>query len=150
MHSMYFMRCKRTLCINPSRPSDAIWRHRSGSTLDQVMARCLPAPSHYPYQYWLIILRHSSEVNFAGNAHDLYPWYDWKLLIYDYSRISQEPMSQSFTLWRIAMELLINARRKDYRCDLNEKSLSWPFKHRCCEDMREPDSVITVSADGLR
>ena len=29
------------------RPSDAIWRHRSGSTLAQVMACCLTAPSHY-------------------------------------------------------------------------------------------------------
>ena len=36
-------------------PSDAIWRHRSGSTLAQVMACCLTAPSHYLNQYWLII-----------------------------------------------------------------------------------------------
>ena len=28
-------------------PSDATWRHRSGSTLTQVMACCLAAPSHY-------------------------------------------------------------------------------------------------------
>ena len=28
-------------------PSDAIWRHKSGSTLAQVMACCLMAPSHY-------------------------------------------------------------------------------------------------------
>ena len=36
-------------------PSDTIWRHRSGSTLAQVMACCLTAPSHYLNQYWLII-----------------------------------------------------------------------------------------------
>ena len=36
-------------------PSDAIWRHRSGSTLGQVMACCLTAPSHYLTQCWLII-----------------------------------------------------------------------------------------------
>ena len=28
-------------------PSDAIWQHNSGSTLAQVMACCLTAPSHY-------------------------------------------------------------------------------------------------------
>ena len=36
-------------------PCDAIWRHRSGSTLAQVMACCLTAPSHYLYQCWLFI-----------------------------------------------------------------------------------------------
>ena len=41
--------------INPLWPSDAIWRHRSGSTLAQVMACCLMAPSHYLNQCWLII-----------------------------------------------------------------------------------------------
>ena len=39
--------------------SDAIWRQRSGSTLAQVMACCLTAPSQYLNQYWLIIT-HSS------------------------------------------------------------------------------------------
>ena len=32
---------------NSLKPSDAIWRHKSGSTLAQVMACCLTAPSHY-------------------------------------------------------------------------------------------------------
>ena len=32
-----------------------IWRHRSGSTLAQVIACCLTAPSHYLNQYWFII-----------------------------------------------------------------------------------------------
>ena len=36
-------------------PSDAIWRHRSWSTLAQVMTGCLMAPSHYLNQCWLII-----------------------------------------------------------------------------------------------
>ena len=35
--------------------SDAIWRHRSGSTLAHVMAWCLVAPSHYLNQYCLTI-----------------------------------------------------------------------------------------------
>ena len=41
--------------VNSLRPSDAIWRQRTGSTLAQVMACCLTAPSHYLYQCWLII-----------------------------------------------------------------------------------------------
>ena len=41
--------------LNSLRPSDAIWRHRSWSTLAQVMACCLTAPSHYLNQCWLII-----------------------------------------------------------------------------------------------
>ena len=39
-------------------PSDVIWQHSFGSTLVQVMACCLTAPSHYLKQYCLI----SSEV----------------------------------------------------------------------------------------
>ena len=35
-------------------PSDATWRQRSGSTLAQVIACCLTAPSHYLNQCWLI------------------------------------------------------------------------------------------------
>ena len=38
--------------INSLWPNDAIWRHRSGSTLVQVMACCLTAPSHYLNQCW--------------------------------------------------------------------------------------------------
>ena len=41
--------------INSLGPSDAIWRQRSRSTLAQVMACCLTAPSHYLNQCWLII-----------------------------------------------------------------------------------------------
>ena len=41
--------------VNSLRPSDAIWRHPSGSTLAQVMACCLMAPSHYLNQCWLLI-----------------------------------------------------------------------------------------------
>ena len=43
------------LYINSLWPSDPIWRHRYGSTLAQVMACCLTAPSHYLNQCWLII-----------------------------------------------------------------------------------------------
>ena len=45
-------------CVNSTNsmwPGDTIWRRRSGSTLVQVMACCLTAPSHYLNQCWLII-----------------------------------------------------------------------------------------------
>ena len=41
--------------VNSLWPSDTIWRQRSGSTLAQVMACCLTAPSLYLNQCWLII-----------------------------------------------------------------------------------------------
>ena len=42
-------------CFNSLRLSDVIWWQRSGSTLAQVMACGLTAPSHYLNQCWLII-----------------------------------------------------------------------------------------------
>ena len=53
-----------TNIFNSLGPSDAIWRWRPWSTLVQVMACCLTAPSHYLNQCWLIIskvLWHSSK-----------------------------------------------------------------------------------------
>ena len=49
-------------------PSEAIWPHRSGSTLAQIMACRLTAPSHYLHQCRIIIgevLRNSHEINCA-------------------------------------------------------------------------------------
>ena len=57
--------------INSFRPGDAILRHRSGSTLAQVMASCLQAPSHYLHSCLLIISKvvwHSSEGNFIRDT----------------------------------------------------------------------------------
>ena len=54
--------------INSLWPRDAIWWQGSTSTLVQVMACCLTAPSHYLIQCWLIITEAhwcSSEGNFA-------------------------------------------------------------------------------------
>ena len=55
---------------------DTILWHNSQSTLAQVMACCLTAPSHYLNQCWLII----SEVlwYFIGNVHDIYLWYEFE------------------------------------------------------------------------
>ena len=65
-------------------PCDAIWRHGSGSTLVQVMACCLKAPSHYLNQYWLInseVLWHSPEGNSQECSRYLSLTRVWKLQI---------------------------------------------------------------------
>ena len=36
-------------------PSEAIWCHKTRSTLVQVIARSLMAPSHYLNQFWLLV-----------------------------------------------------------------------------------------------
>ena len=52
--------------INSLWPSDAIWPQRSWSTLAQVMACCLMAPSHYLNQCWLTISNAQCRI-FEGN-----------------------------------------------------------------------------------
>ena len=42
--------------LNSCCPSEAIWQHRSGSTLVHVMACCLTAPRPSLNHYWLIII----------------------------------------------------------------------------------------------
>ena len=54
-HIDYPVPVKALILFNSLWPSDAIWRQGSGSTLAQVMACCLTAPSHYLNQCWLII-----------------------------------------------------------------------------------------------
>ena len=68
--------------VNSLWPSDAIWWHGSGSTLAQVMACCLTAPSHYLNQCWLTIseiLWHSPESNFTENTKDIYLWNEFEI-----------------------------------------------------------------------
>ena len=60
-----------TYSFNSLWSSDAIWRQGSGSTLAQVMACCLTAPSHYLNQCWLITSKvqwHSSGGNFTRDT----------------------------------------------------------------------------------
>ena len=59
------------LDINSLWPGDAIWRHGTRSTLAQVMACCLTAPSHYLNQCWLIFSKvhwHSVEGNLTRDS----------------------------------------------------------------------------------
>ena len=48
------VRCYANNVLNSFGFSDTIWRHRSGSTLVQVMASCLMASNHYLNHCWLI------------------------------------------------------------------------------------------------
>ena len=57
--------------VNSLGPRDTIWQHRSGSTLGQVMACCLMAPSHYLTLCWLII----SEATSPGGISMHFYWY---------------------------------------------------------------------------
>ena len=63
--------------FNSLWPIDTTWRHKSGSTLAQVMACCLMAPSHYLNRCWLIISKvqwHPSESNFTGATSAISSW----------------------------------------------------------------------------
>ena len=67
--------------MNPIWPSGAIWRHRSGPTLAQVMACCLTAPSHYMNQCWLVINKaqwHSSECDLSCDNSAINHWNQFK------------------------------------------------------------------------
>ena len=93
---------------NASWPSDAIWRQWSWTTLAQVMACCLTAPSHYLNQCWLIIrgvLWHTSESSFAGIAQGIDSGYEFEKDIL--KNIFKSPRGQwvnaswpSATIWR--------------------------------------------------
>ena len=67
-----------SLCsVHSLGPGDAIWRHGTRSTLAQVMACCLLAPSHYLKQCWLIIgevLWHSSQGIILTWCEDTNQW----------------------------------------------------------------------------
>ena len=65
-----WLRCDTTQ-LNSLGPSDTIWQHRSGSTLAQVMACWMMAPSHYLKPWGLLIrevMWHSSESMFTASA----------------------------------------------------------------------------------
>ena len=65
---LYFDGFSKFAFANSLRYGDVILRHRTGSTLARVMARCLTAPSRYLNQCWLTISKvqwHSSESDFT-------------------------------------------------------------------------------------
>ena len=54
--------------FNSLWPSDVLWLHRSGSTLAQVMARYLTAPSHYLKQCWFFLLVRFCGIHLRANS----------------------------------------------------------------------------------
>ena len=68
--------------LNSIYPSDAIWRHISGSILDRVMACCLKTLGYYLNCCWPIIREvfwHRVEGKFSRNAKDIYHWYEYQI-----------------------------------------------------------------------
>ena len=75
----------RSQCVNSSAHGDAIWWQRSGSTLAQVMAWCLTAPSHHLKQCWLLINEiswYSPGSNFAASIHAAVPFNEFEKCAY--------------------------------------------------------------------
>ena len=92
-HTYYVLSEKFSMTsVNSMWSSDAIWWHRSGSTLAQVMALCCQAQSHYLKQCWLCIsdiLWHSPKSNFKASAQAIVLYVQWVRKLY----ISQGPTS---------------------------------------------------------
>ena len=85
--------CIINISVNSLRSSDAILRQIYGSTLAQVMAWCLTAPSHYLNQCWFIISKVQWHSFIWGQSHKRYLSYQsiklhWKLFIKDFIEIS--------------------------------------------------------------
>ena len=65
------------ISVNSLYLSDGIWRHRSESTLAQVIACCLTTTNHYLIRCWLLISYvpfHSPESNFSNTASEKYAY----------------------------------------------------------------------------
>ena len=81
--------------LNSLWPDDAIWRQGSWSTLVQVMAWCLTAPSHCLNQCWLIISKvqsHSSGNHFTKDTSAINHWNQFENYLYKFS--SKSPRGQ--------------------------------------------------------
>ena len=77
IYALAMFKCIAVAWFNSLWPSDTVWGHKSGSTLAQIMACCLTAPSHYLNQCWLIISKvqwQSSECNFTRDASAISHW----------------------------------------------------------------------------
>ena len=77
--------------FNSLGPNDAIWRQRSGSTLAQVMACCLTAPSHYLNQCWLVI--------------SMVQWHSYEAISQEIPQPSTTKISLKITHLRITLNL---------------------------------------------
>ena len=88
--------------VNSLRPNEAIWRQRSGSSLAQVMACCLTAPSHYLNQYWLIMnlmLWHPPENNFIGISQNINSTNEFENYNFKITTVSPRVQWVNDTVW---------------------------------------------------
>ena len=83
------------LALINSLPSDVIWCQGYRSTLAQVMACCMTAPSHYLNQCWLMVcevLWHSLDSNFTENTSVVYHWNGFET--YQFETVVKAPRGQ--------------------------------------------------------
>ena len=77
-----FTNLRSSRWFNSLWPNAAVWQQWSRSTLAQVMACCLTAPSHYLNQCWLLIskiLWYSPDSNFTEKTSDIYLWNEFEI-----------------------------------------------------------------------
>ena len=120
--------------VNSLWPSDAKRRHRSESTLTQVMTWCLTAQSHYLNQCCLTmneVLRHSTEGSFTGNAQEIYSWCEFENYQFDIT------VAISMDQWvNVAMRLtvvsaLFPGRQSMVRRPTSAGKPTWPTAVSC-------------------
>ena len=117
--------------FNSLLPIDAIWHHRSGSTLILAMACCLMAWSHYLNQCWLTIneaLWHFAEGSFAENVPDIIHYRMFqKLHIQKYCYMSQGPKSYGGAEFRVQSMVLSDTLSATtcVRCLCLPGNISW-------------------------
>ena len=93
-----------------------MWWHRSVSTLVQVMACCLTAPSHYLNQCWNLIiviisqvLWHSPEINFTGSAEATILYFEFENHTSEITAKSSRDQWVKFGIcdWKYALENVV-------------------------------------------
>ena len=107
------------VCLKSLWPADAVWWHRSGSTLVQVMACNLTAASHFRNQCWLIIndaCYRLAEGNFTETVPDITLYKVCKNYIFENTATS--PRGQ----WVDLMERLIVTI---YHISNGHQGMSW-------------------------
>ena len=87
--------------LNSLWPSDVIRQQGTESTLAQIMACCLTAPSHYLNQCWLMIsevLWHSPDSIFKENTSDVYCWNEFvvEMRLYSNPPVANELKNNNF------------------------------------------------------
>ena len=131
--------------INSLWPSDTKWQQISRSTLVQVMAWCLTAPSHYLNQCWLIIkcvLQHSRESNFPWNAHNINLQDDFESYIVKIPAVPprgqwvNKKREADFTEERFPLPVPLKSRRV-IRTPNKYTFFLFPHKYSACKQVRK-------------